>query len=106
MTFKRSELTWTCKLAVHAAAYCLVRVRGDAQGFFQAAAVLVHAQGEVSVALVHGRHPFFDLASVAVAFLTEAVCQLDQQLHTLLGLLEGPERVLNSCTHTHINIIL
>ena len=69
--------------------YCLVRVRGDAQGFLQAAAILVHAQGEVAIAFVHSRHPFFDLPSMTVAFLAEAVSQLDQQLHTLFSLLKG-----------------
>ena len=67
--------------------YGLVGVRGDAQGLLQAAAVLVHAQGEVPVALVHRRHPLLDLHCVAVAFVTEAVRQLDQQLHALFGLL-------------------
>lgn len=84
--------------------YCLVGVRGDAQGFLQAAAVLVHAQGEVSVAFVHSRHPFLDLPSVTVAFLAEAVSQLDQQLHTLLSLLKGDwerECYMHTRTHTH-----
>lgn len=74
--------------------YCLVRVRGDAQGLLQAAAVLVHAQGEVSVAFVHSRHPFLDLSSVTVAFLAEAISQLDQQLYTLLSLLKERRREL------------
>lgn len=80
--------------------YCLVRVRGDAQGFLQAAAILVHAQGEVTIAFVHSCHPFFDLPSMTVAFLAEAVSQLDQQLHALFSLLKGSgeKRVL---MHTH-----
>lgn len=57
--------------------YCLVRVRGDTQGFLQAAAVLVHAQGEVSVAFVHGCYPFLDITGMTVTFFTEAVSQLD-----------------------------
>lgn len=69
--------------------YSLVGVGRDAQGFLQAAAVLVHSQGEVPVALVHGRHPLLDLAGVAVTFVAEAVGQLDEQLDALLGLLEG-----------------
>jgi len=78
--------------------YRLVRVGGDAECFLQAAAVLVHAQREVSVALVHGRHPFLDLAGVTVALLAEAVSQLDQKLHALLGLLEERrKRVLYVC---------
>lgn len=77
--------------------YRLVGVRGDAQGFLQAAAVLVHAQGEVSVAFVHSRHPFFNLPSVTVALLAEAVGELDQQFYALLSLLQG-----KSVIRTHI----
>lgn len=88
--------------------YCLVRVGGDAQGFLQAAAVLVHAQGEVSVAFVHSRHPFFDLPSVTVAFLAEAVSQLDQQLHALLSLLKetGEECYVDAHKHAHSNMLV
>lgn len=83
--------------------HCLIRVRGDAQGFLQAAAVLVHAQGEVSVAFVHSCHPFFDLSSVTVAFLAEAISQLDQQFHTLLSLLrdKGEDSVICKDTNVH-----
>lgn len=73
--------------------YCLVWVWGDAQGLLQTAAVLVHAQGEVSVAFVHSRHPFLDLSCVTVAFLAETVSQLDEQLHTLLCLLKNNRKL-------------
>ncbi len=96
-----SLIFYTFNLPKHMTTYCLVRVRGNAQGFLQAAAVLVHAQGEVSVAFVHSRHPFFDLPSVTVAFLTEAVGQLDQQLHTLLSLLKESRKECYMRTHTH-----
>lgn len=56
---------------------CLVGVWGYPQSLLQAAAVLVHAQREVSVAFVHCRHPLFDLSGVTVAFLTEAISELD-----------------------------
>ena len=86
-----------CDLQKHRSTHRLVGVRGDAQSFLQAAAVLVHAQREVSVAFVHSRHPFLDLPGVTVAFLAEAVRQLDQQLHALLSLLQERRR---SVTHT------
>lgn len=81
----------------------LVGVRGDAQGFLQAAAVLVHAQGEVSVAFVHGCHPLLDLPGVTVTLLAETVSQLDQQLHALLSLLKnrGRQRVLHAHTQAY-----
>ena len=82
-------------------AYCLVGVWGDAQGFLQTGAVFVHAQGEVSVAFVHSCHPFFDLTSVTVTFLTEAISQLDKQLHTLLGLLQQRNTLSLAVLHTH-----
>lgn len=82
--------------------HCLVGVRGDAQGFLQAAAVLVHPQGEVSVAFVHSCHPFLNLASVTVALLAEAVGELDQQLYTLLSLLRERRRALYAHTDNHM----
>lgn len=82
--------------------HCLVGVRGDAQGFLQAAAVLVHAQGEVSVAFVHSCHPFLNLPSVTVALLAEAVGELDQQLYTLLSLLRERRRALYAHTYNHV----
>lgn len=78
--------------------YSLVGVRGDAQGFLQTAAVLVHSQGEVSVPLVHRCHPFFDLPGMTVAFIAEAISELDQQLHTLLGLLREKDRMYYKCS--------
>lgn len=81
--------------------YSLVGVGGDAQGFLQAAAVFVHAQGEISVAFIHSSHPLFDLPSMTVAFLTESISQLDQQLHTLLSLLLKWETQRYMCTHIH-----
>lgn len=70
----------------HLATHRFVGV-GDAQGFLQRRAVLLHAQREVAVALVHGRHAFLDLSGVGMAFFAEAIRQLDQQLHSLFGLL-------------------
>lgn len=67
--------------------YRFVGVGRDAQRFLQWAAVFIHAQWKVSVALVHGRHPFLDLSCMSVTFITEAVGQLDQQLYPLFGLL-------------------
>lgn len=78
-------------------------VGGDSQGFLQAAAVLVHSQGKVPVAFVHSCHPFFDLPSMTVAFITKAVSQLDQQLHTLLGLLRKRKR--ECYMHAHIDML-
>lgn len=66
----------------------LVGVGRYPQSLLQAAAVLVHAQREVSVAFVHCRHPLFDLSGVTVAFFTEAISELDQELDTLFSLLK------------------
>lgn len=66
----------------------LVRVWGDPQSLLQAAAVLVHAQREVSVAFVYRSHPLLDLYGVTVAFLTEAISKLDEELHTFFSLLK------------------
>lgn len=85
------------------ATYCFVGVWGNAKGLLQTAAVLVHAQREVSVALVHSCHPFLDLTGVTVAFLAEAISQLDQQLHTFLGLLWKQNRMSLVLTYMREN---
>lgn len=99
MIFYTCNLLFWCIL-IRTNTYCSVRVGGDAQCFLQAAAVLVHSQGKVPVAFVHSCHPFFDLPSMTVAFITETVSQLDQQLHTLLGLLRKREKTV-SHARTH-----
>ena len=60
----------------------------DTQLPFQLQAVLLHARGEVFVALVHGAAPAQDAASVEVALGHKVVCQLEQQLDVLSGFLE------------------
>lgn len=64
----------------------------DAQGFLQGVLVLPHPQGEVSVVLVHCGHPLPDLCGMDVALFHEAIGQLNQKLHLLLGLL--PQRTV------------
>lgn len=67
-------------------------LRADAQAPLQALLVLGHAQREVPVPAVHRAHPALQLSHVRVAFLHQVVCQLDQQLHLVLGLLLKPSR--------------
>ncbi len=62
-------------------------LRADAQSVLQTAAVFAHAQGEISVALVHCRHPLLQLGDMRVALLHKIICQLDQHLHFLFSLL-------------------
>lgn len=66
----------------------LAHLRADAQCIVQAAAVLAHALGEVSVAPVHCAYPFLQLSHMCMALLHKVISQLDQQLHLLLGLLK------------------
>lgn len=62
-------------------------LRADAKHVLQTAAVFPHAQGEVSVTLVHSRHPLLQLGDVHVPFLHKIICQLDQHLYFLFRLL-------------------
>lgn len=62
-------------------------LRANAQCILQAAAVVAHALGEVSVAPVHRTHPFLQLGHMHMALLHKVVSQLNQQLHLILGLL-------------------
>lgn len=65
----------------------MLYLRAYSQCVLQTAAVFAHAQGEVSVALVHCRHPLLQLGDVRVSLLHKIICQLDQHLHFLLSLL-------------------
>lgn len=62
-------------------------LRGDAQHVLQTAAIFPHTQGKISVTLVYGCHPLFQLSDVHVSFLYEIICQLDQHLHFVFSLL-------------------
>lgn len=81
--------------------HSLVGVGRDAKRCFQGGSVFVHAEREVPVALVYRGYPFLYLQCMGVTLVTKPIRQLDQQLHSLFGLLsierhlgraEGAER--------------
>lgn len=71
---------WLCSAA---------HLRTQSQCSVQAAAILTHPHGEVSVPSVHRRHPPLEFSHMDMPFLNQTTSQLDQQLHLLLCLLES-----------------